>query len=142
MPIRKTIFFTKDTDWKYKSVGWRELSKELNWLPAGHFKITIEEKTNIRSPEQNNWYWSILNFLEKDTQTWYTADEWHEVFKSEFLKVEKFIPWTDRVYTIQRSTTTLDKFEFTVYIQKIIEFCEQFLNIDRKFLIPKLTHWY
>ncbi len=131
-PIK--IFFQKIL-WQTKSS--QSLTEVIEMLSDGNYEIVLKTEKHIRSLEQNSWYWSIIGFLVKNTEYWYTKDEWHEVFGNEFLRLEWTWPtWT--VYTKIKSTTDLETDEFSEYIEKILIFCETFLKIPRKFLLPKL----
>lgn len=114
------------------------VSKLLPWA----YSILLRLLTHIRSPEQNAWYWVICTFLSKNTEYWWTKDEWHEFFSQNLLSNTRVWPWW-KFLTVIRSTTDLDTIEFTEYIEKILLLCELPLDewwlwIPRKFLLPKL----
>lgn len=130
------IFIDKDATWAVSSTY--SLRKLIEELRPWSYELFIKKNRKIRSTEQNSWYWTILHFLAENSWVWYTDDEWHEVFKSFFLREEKTIPNTNCVYSIIKSTKDLDTLEFIEYIQKILTFCEIELNISRKHLLPPI----
>lgn len=68
--------------------------------------------TGVRSSEQNNYYWSIVDLLSNEVG--YTPREMHEVLKSHFE-----IP----------STKELSKKEFATYLEQLIRWAATELNI-------------
>jgi len=100
-------FFPKLNDWKYK----------------------IVEVKKIRSPEQNRLYWwYILKFIVLEYQkvgTIHTKDFIHESFKKAFLPRERVYSHFSKKYILQSwSTTTLNKKQFTDFIENIKLICE------------------
>lgn len=130
------IFIDKDPTWAISSSY--SLRKMIEELRPWSYELSIKKNIKIRSTEQNSWYWTILHFLAENSWVWYTDDEWHEVFKSFFLKEDKTIPNTNCTYSVINSTKDLDTLEFIEYIQKILTFCEIELNISRKHLLPPI----
>lgn len=97
-------YFTRTKEWINAKFTFKSL---LEALKVGAYELTIKNQQKIRSLDHNSWYWSILHFLENNSDVWYTADEWHEVFKSYFLSEEKTVPNTNISYKIIKSTTNL-----------------------------------
>lgn len=100
-------FFPKLKDWKYK----------------------IVEVKQIRSPEQNRLYWwYIIKFIVLKYQyAWiiHTKDFIHECFKKAFLPRERVYSDFSKKYILQSwSTTTLNKKQFTDFINNIKIICE------------------
>ena len=74
-------------------------------------KYRIQKLTGNRSLEQNSYYWTILEGLSEHTG--HTKEEMHEYFKKEFLSEEgKYI-------TVYKSTTGMEKADFSQYINSI-----------------------
>lgn len=126
--------------WQTKSS--QSLTEVIEGLSDGNYEIVLKTEKNLRSLEQNNWYWAIIWFLVKETSYGMTKDDWHDMFWQSFLKVEYTGP-NGVIYYRIRSTTDLETDEFTDFIEKILRFCELpikdgWLWIPRKFLLPKL----
>lgn len=78
-----------------------------------------------------------MEFLFKNTEYWFTKDDWHEMFAKFFLSEARLWPaWL--IHEVTRSTADLDTIELTEYIEKILIFCETELQVPRKFLLPPL----
>ena len=81
-------------------------------------KLTVEidlDKAK-RSLDQNALYWLYLGVIEKETGN--LATDLHELFKRKFLPpIPKKILGTE--FKIPASTSTLNKADFTEYIDKI-----------------------
>ncbi len=139
MAKKITLNFTKSDDWSIKSDS--SLMEIMKSLTSWAYRMIIMLVQDVRSPEQNSWYWWVLTqialSLKWSTYDWMSKDDWHEAFWQSFLSEQKFI-WP-LSYLITRSTSTLDKAEFTEYIEKILTFCEKELKIPRKNLLPKFT---
>jgi hypothetical protein len=78
--------------------------------------LEIEVDKKKRSLDQNAFYWLYLGVIEKESGN--TASDLHELFKRKFLPpIPKKILGTE--FRIPASTTTLNKTEFTEYLDKI-----------------------
>lgn len=102
-----------------------------NWFAARKgkdFKMEIKLIRGQRSNPQNRWYWGCIvptmqRLINQFGQN-FTADETHEYLKAEFNYKE--IEVTEGHFIkVPRSTTELDKTDFTVYADKIIAFAAQ-----------------
>lgn len=132
-----TIEFIKTAEWIKSTHSMKDITDSL---PLWSYSILLRSQTAIRSLDQNSWYWSIIDFLMKNTDFWMTKDDWHEFFAWWFLSEERMFP---KPHKIIKSTSDLDTVEFTEYIEKILSFCDLpekdgWLWIPRKFLLPKL----
>lgn len=88
-------------------------------LPDGNYILEIKKEPKIRSQKQNNFYWHCLDFIEKNSESWYTADEFHDYFKTYFLGKKSPI---DKNITIPWSTANLSIEEFNVFLEKVLYF--------------------
>lgn len=101
------------------------LKSELEKLSDGYYIINIDKQKKVRSPQQNAFYWGV--FLPALTDTGYTADELHELFKKKFLAKRKVLTKLGRkVIWKYKSTTELSTVEFEEYLQKIRDFVRPF----------------
>ena len=78
---------------------------------SGEYYIELKE-TGVRSAQQNNYYWKIVNIIAEDLG--YTDQEMHSTIKTHF-NVE--------------STKVLSTKEFAQFIERIIRWCAVDLNI-------------
>ena len=78
---------------------------------SGEYYLELKE-TGVRSAQQNNYYWKIVEIIAEDLG--YTNQEMHSAIKEHF--------------NIQ-STKTLSTKEFANFIERIIRWCAVDLNI-------------
>ncbi len=89
----------------------------LEWLATHEGKqVLISPVVKKRSDSQNAYYWVYLAVIERET--WNNAADLHEYFKRQLLPpVIKTI--MGKEVRLPRSTRTLNKSEFTEYLDKI-----------------------
>ncbi len=101
-------------------LGAREWEAIKNWIravkPGRWVKISFMIVYNLRSPDQNSWYWTQLTAFAEEFG-WNTPDEVHEYFKSLFLKTRYTLPNGTLCETIG-TTTSLTTVEFNEYVEK------------------------
>lgn len=93
----------------------------------------IIKKKNTRSSPQNRYYWGVvvkeiqyrLNELGND----FEPETVHEYLKDKFNKVEIIGEGGEVLDYLGGSTTEMNKEEFSVYVDKIIEWAASFLSI-------------
>ena len=78
---------------------------------SGEYYLELHE-TGVRSAQQNNYYWKIVEIIADDLG--YTTQEMHSTIKAHF--------------NVQ-STKTLSTKEFATFIERIIRWCAVDLNI-------------
>ncbi|MBS4082942.1 MAG: hypothetical protein KGZ73_05275 [Rhizobiales bacterium] len=88
--------------------GWKETHDGVS--------IVISEDKPSRSRSQNSFYWTYLEVIARDTGD--NADDLHEFFKRKLL-APVFKTIRGEEVKLPRSTTDLDKLEFTEYLDKI-----------------------
>lgn len=104
-------------------------------LQDGRYLVSIENGKNRTSP-QNRYYWGCILPIVKDglREAGYrevkTNEDAHEVLKYLFLK--KRIPneETGEVIELLGTTTKLSTVEFNEYIDQIIQWAAEYLNIQ------------
>jgi len=108
----------------------RKLYEAIKGLKPGHWVFDIKPQKNIRSVDQNSYYWFVLNVISLDTGQ--DSLSLHDEFKRLFNSRIEFK--TDGKYKVIADTTTfLDTGEFTVYLDKVIRYAEGELGI----IIPR-----
>src|SRR5688572_18135230 len=107
--------------------------KMLWELQDGKYIIEIAAH-NKRSNPQNRYYWGLVIPLVqngiKDLGTEITKEECHEFLKAKLNSEELVNEETAEVITIPRSTTAMNKQQFSEYIEKIQQFAAEFLSIE------------
>lgn len=90
----------------------------------------VEIGPRNRTVEQNNKLWAILTEISEATG--FTTNQWHEQFKKNFLP-NQYIDLPDgSIIESRKSTTKLNKNEFSDFIEKIYVYCaEQGLVISK-----------
>lgn len=78
--------------------------------------ITIDKATNKRTKTQNNYYHFYLSIIEKETGE--LAYDLHNLFKRKLLP-KKFKVVLGQEIEQEPTTTTLDKIEFSDFLDKI-----------------------
>lgn len=101
-------------------------------LQDGRYLIEVNS-ADKRSSQQNRYYFGIVvPMIQKgilDLGTELTKDETHEFLKSRFNSVDIVNEGTGEVISVPRSTTGLNKEQFSQYIEKIQRFASEFLGI-------------
>lgn len=88
----------------------------------------VKEGKERRSIPQNDLYWFWLTFLEKESETGYTKNEFHDFLKCEFLPFEiKELKGFE--YVSGQSTTNLNTKQFAEYMEKVERFANTELNV-------------
>jgi hypothetical protein len=109
----------------------KALAKVSALFKEGKF-ADVKEGKERRSIPQNDLYWFWLTFLEKESETGYTKDEFHNLFKWEFLTeffgriVLNHKTWE---YNISPTTTSMNAAQFTEYLEKVERFANTELNV-------------
>lgn len=109
------------------------IRKLFNALQDGKYIVEINS-ANKRSNPQNRYYWGLVIPLIKkgieDMGTELTAEETHEFLKAKFNYTELVNEETGQTEFIPRSTTALNKLQFSEYVEKIQRFAAEFLNVE------------
>lgn len=112
-------------------------------------EIQIYEKNKKRSNNYNAYYWSYIipiirnglkelgnNLTLNETDIWLkqfmqsiTKEQTHEFLKDRFCVNEIVNPTTGEIIKWKASTRVLDKYEFDEYVNDVIQFANETLNI-------------
>jgi hypothetical protein len=110
----------------------KALAKVSALFKEGKF-ADIKEGKEKRSIPQNDLYWFWLTFLEKESETGYTKNEFHEFFKFhilyEILETLVFKNGNTWQYFKRQSTTELNTKQFAEYMEKVERFANTELNV-------------
>jgi len=110
---------------KIRATKKDKLSDYLNTLEGEKITVDIKKWRNIRSNNQNAYYWFAIDLL---TDTGYTREEWHGFFKLHFLPKEMKING-EVVGVTTGSTTNLDTKQFSEYMELIRQFAQEKVDI-------------
>ena len=119
-------------DGKLTIANRKRFAADLATLNNCAIEITIK-KRNARSSPQNRYYWGVvvkeiqvrLNELGND----FEAETVHDYLKDKFNKVAVIGEGGEVLDHLGGSTTDMNKEEFMVYCDKIIEWAASFLSI-------------
>ena len=118
---------------KFKKIGKilenKAFIEYFKTLKDGEYRIEICKWRNKRSDLQNKYYWGgVIPILSEELgYENYEKEELHEILKAKFLKDFKNVGKERIDYS--KSTTLLSTKEFMEYVDKIIRWAAQELNI-------------
>lgn len=115
------IFYGTIEKGTFKLDNQDRFKKYLSSL-KGRVQLTVRPARKKRSSQQNKFYWGVVIKLIAE-ELGYDSDELHEALKWKFLKVNN-----PKLPTV-RSTAKLSTVEFMDYIDQIVRFASQELNI-------------
>jgi hypothetical protein len=84
--------------------------------------VEIKELGSERTQQQNRYMWGVVYRLVAE-HTGYTVEETHQVFRDRFLTYRK------GKFEFTKSTTDLNTKEFGEYLDKVIDYAQQELEI-------------
>lgn len=91
----------------------------LDKMPDGDRIIEIVECS--RTDQQNKYYWVVLGIMATSFGT--TAEELHEYFKATYLPSQEYFTLIGKKQL--KSTTEQTKDQFTVYLERVIQFAAE-----------------
>ena len=106
----------------------------ISCLKDGDYIMEIKEKKKKRSNSQNSYLWSVVNpmvfrrLVELGHDI--TIEEAHDFLKANFNYKEIVKPETGEVLKIPLKTSELSTIEFSEYIERVIRFGAEFLDIQ------------
>jgi len=103
----------------------KRLNKQLEIWNEKWIVIDIRLKKELRSTEQNNYYWKLLEILSNEIGE--DQSSLHEYFKQKFLSKELNVMGENIKVTL--STMILKTDEFVKYVQEIRHFSLHELEI-------------
>jgi hypothetical protein len=116
-----------------KVIRRREFDLCIKTAPKGRYFLTLAKIYRKRSLNQNAYYHGVVVPLVKDGlfDVGYklSNEQTHEYLKEQFLRVEIVNEQSGEVKSINRSTAELRTVEFNEYIDDIIEWASEYLNI-------------
>lgn len=124
-----TAFFTiREGELVHKST----IKKTFEGLKDGHYELSIT-KRNKRSLQQSRYYFGVCVKMVreglKDMGNDVSIQKTHEWLNAKFNYLELINEQTGEIERIPKSTTDLNKEDFSKYISDIQQFAVEFLNI-------------
>ena len=105
----------------------RSFKDKLIEFEGKEVEIRIKVRSNNRSKEQNSLYWKWINILSNETG--FQVEEMHELVKYKFL--QRNVVNNDGVEeVILKSTTTLTVSEFNKFMNDVLYWSNENLNIN------------
>lgn len=96
--------------------------------------MEIKEKKKKRSNSQNSYYFGVVVTMVclrlRDLGNDVTIEETHDFLKANFNYKEIVKPETEEVLKIPLKTSELSTIEFSEYIERVIRFGAEFLDIQ------------
>jgi hypothetical protein len=135
------IFKGKVRDGKVLLKFRQEFREYLCELEGKDIVVIVDKHDESkRSSHQNRYYWSIIRRISKAfNELGHECNEvdTHQLMTSKYLQAYVDDPITRERRTVTRSTTSLTVEEFSAYMDSIIMFCIQALDI----VIPSADDW-
>lgn len=117
-------FVRVSDDGKSHKVMGGDIKKFLSLHPGGKFVIHIKKD---RTNQQNRFFWVLMDILGKELGL--SKEECHDVFTYKFLHEELVNEATGEVFTRIKGTSELSKEEMMYFIDQLIIYCADELNI-------------
>ena len=101
---------------------------KVSRLEGKRVVLNMEKQSGRRTIAQNKYYWLLMGIMETESETGYTADEWHEIFKEMFLE-DKTYQIAEHTVRTKGSTKKQNTKEFSEYIEKIKRFASSEVGV-------------
>lgn len=100
----------------------------------GSYMLTITKQRRGRTLNQNDWLWGcvypiLLDGLLDAGWEFTSVEQVHEFFKKQMAQDKVVNYSTGEIVEIPRSTATMDTQQFSMYIDALREYAEEFLNV-------------
>lgn len=130
--MTKTVQYGYVESGKLHLLNEARFKDDLRQFKDCDVQVTVKKKGR-RSSQQNRFYWGVvveeirLNLLDRGNR--FDADTVHEYLKQKFNYESIVITQTGEMLQVGQSTTELNKEEFGVYLDRIIEWAAQSLEL-------------
>lgn len=127
MSSNKIVLYAKKKDGLIVLNNKSLYDSYVNYLEEGEdIEITMHKVEDYRTARQNRLYWKYLREIAS-TYGEYTALSFHDYFKSKFLSYTILLNGEE--VPIIKSTADLDKKSFSAYIEQIIKWAAENLQL-------------
>lgn len=110
----------------------KRFEADLATLKDGQYELIIRLK-NRRSTPQNDYYWGVviweIRHRLEQLGNRFTPDQIHDLLKAKFLAIQVSNDQGE-LLEVPGSTSGLNKEEFSLYLDKVIQWASEFLGIE------------
>lgn len=112
----------------------RTISEFFRTASNGCYMLTITKKRRGRTLNQNDWLWGcvypiLLDGLLDAGWEFTSVEQVHEFFKKQMAQDKVVNYSTGEIVEIPRSTATMDTQQFSMYVDALRTYAEEFLNV-------------
>ena len=112
----------------------RTISEFFRTASNGSYMLTITKHRRGRTLNQNDWLWGcvypiLLDGLLDAGWEFTSVEQVHEFFKKQMAQDKVVNYSTGEIVEIPRSTATMDTQQFSMYIDALRDYAEEFLNV-------------
>lgn len=106
------------------------IKQEYERCEGGEVRLTMKKDQRDRTLRQNRYYWGavLATIASDDSEIGHSPEELHYIFKHMFLP-KRFTQMGNAEVLLKPTTTVLNTKEFTEYVDKIVLFAAEQLNI-------------
>lgn len=112
----------------------RTISDFFRTASNGSYMLTITKQRRGRTLNQNDWLWGcvypiLLDGLLDAGWEFTSVEQVHEFFKKQMAQDKVVNYSTGEIVEIPRSTATMDTQQFSMYVDALRAYAEEFLNV-------------
>lgn len=112
----------------------RTISEFFRTASNGSYMLTITKQRRGRTLNQNDWLWGcvypiLLDGLLDAGWEFTSVEQVHEFFKKQMAQDKVVNYSTGEIVEIPRSTATMDTQQFSMYVDALRDYAEEFLNV-------------
>jgi hypothetical protein len=130
----RAVFFAETRAGQLVVYRREDMRRHLASMGDVPIKVTIEKRYSRRSSRQNSYYWGVVVSIIHERLVEFgwdvTQEETHEFLKDRFNRREYISPDTGEVFSVIKETKGMDTVEFNRYIEDIIRFSAETLDVQ------------
>jgi len=130
----RAVFFAETKAGQLVVYRREDMRRHLASMGDVPIKVTIEKRYSRRSSRQNSYYWGVVVSIIHERLVEFgwdvTQEETHEFLKDRFNRREYISPDTGEVFSVIKETKGMDTVEFNRYIEDIIRFSAETLDVQ------------
>jgi hypothetical protein len=130
----RAVFFAETKAGQLVVYRREDMRRHLASMGDVPIKVTIEKRYSRRSSRQNSYYWGVVVSIIHERLVEFgwdvTQEETHEFLKDRFNRREYISPDTGEVFSVIKETKGMDTVEFNRYIDDIIRFSAETLDVQ------------
>lgn len=112
----------------------RTISEFFRTASNGCYMLTVTKQRRGRTLNQNDWLWGcvypiLLDGLLDAGWEFTSVEQVHEFFKKQMAQDKVVNYSTGEIVEIPRSTATMDTQQFSMYVDALRAYAEEFLNV-------------